>query len=256
MRNSRDCSGCAIVPSFVASTAPLRRAQSTKPRGAARISSTLAWATVAISRQPRTSERSAPARLTAESRAPVRSAPRRLALVSDVADRLAPRKQAPSRRAPFESRALEVGLLETGHRQRRQPQIDRLEPGAVEVDAGERDVVAYEVGERVDASARSALALRAVDHLPGLIVRVLPRAPSRFRFSGPKLVAIRPELIRAKAEGRDLEQPDDVDGVLQPLRPDRRRRGGHPREHDGERTEEDGDHGDHDDQPPSAAHAL
>ena len=156
----------------------------------------------------------------------------------------------------IEARTLEVGLLEARHRQRRETKIDRFEPRAVEIDAGERDVVAYEIGERVDASSRAALPLRAVDDLPGLIVGVPSRPSNSFRLGRAELSAIRPELVGTETERSDLEQPDDVDGVLQPLRPDGSGGGGHPREHDGEITEQRGDSGDREDQPASASHVL
>ena len=104
----------------------------------------------------------------------------------------------------------------------------------VQIDAGERHVVADEIGQRVDAAARAALALRAVDDLPCLIVRILARADQRLRLRGTALVSADPELIDREADRCDLEQPDGVHGVLQPHRPRGGTRGGHAREHEGE----------------------
>jgi hypothetical protein len=109
----------------------------------------------------------------------------------------------------------QIGAPQVGVFERGQPHVGSrkdqpLEPGAVQLDAGERDLVAHEILEGIDPAAAAPLPLGGVHHLPRLIVRRFAGDLGRFLLGLPPLAPAEPELPGTPQENQRLRDLDDV----------------------------------------------
>lgn len=112
--------------------------------------------------------------------------------------------------------------MQAAVRERCSRKLHPLQPGAIEIDSGERDDIPEQVSKRFYSSTAATLTLCAIDDLPRLIDRVDFGLLRCFDVGDLPLATSGPELVAAEDEDRHLEDLRKVDDHLEPRSPERR----------------------------------